>query len=192
MLGRAWIGIDVSIHAIHVIETRLRDAFGPRRVPTAEGIPADYEFAARLATTNPFQFQWWANYLVGVHRLTEVKRGADRGIDGELFFPNGPGRRYGRVLTSVKGGRHVSPAMVREFRGVLEREKAEMGLFIFLEPPTDAMEKEAVVAGSANIVHGRMPRLQIVSVAEWFEDKRPQMPPLEQLPYAIFSAQKSH
>jgi adenine specific DNA methylase Mod len=37
-LGRQWIGIDVSIHAIHVIETRLRDAFGAARVPQAEGI----------------------------------------------------------------------------------------------------------------------------------------------------------
>jgi site-specific DNA-methyltransferase (adenine-specific) len=174
-LGRKWIGIDVSIHAIHVIETRLRDAFGSATVPQAEGIPADYESAERLANSNPYQFQWWSNYLVGVHRLTEIKKGADRGIDGELFFPNGPGRPYGRMLTSVKGGKHVTPAMVREFRGVLEREKAEMGLFICLDPPTSAMKTEALTAGYADIVHGRMWKLQIVSIADWFNNNRPDM-----------------
>jgi site-specific DNA-methyltransferase (adenine-specific) len=189
-LGRPWLGIDVSIHAVHVIEGRLAEKFGAARVPTAEGIPGDYESAARLAATLPFQFQWWANYLVGVHRLHEVKRGADRGIDGELFFPNGPGKPYGRLLTSVKGGRHVSPAMVRELRGVVERESAEMGLFICLDEPTPAMTREAVVAGFANTVHGRIPRLQIVSVAEWFKGQRPAMPPVEHLPYAAFNAPK--
>lgn len=191
-LGRQWIGIDVSIHAIHVIESRLREAFGEAKVPKAEGIPEDYEAAALLAANLPFQFEWWANYLVGVHRLAEVrKKGADRGIDGELFFPNGPGRPYGRMLTSVKGGKNIGPAMVREFRGVLEREKAEMGLFICLDEPTTAMEKEAIVAGFANVVHGRLPRLQIVSIEGWFRGQRPQMPPLEQLPYAAFSAPKT-
>jgi len=184
--GRHWIGVDVSIHAIHVIEGRLREAFGERRVPSAAGIPADYASAERLAKTNPFQFQWWANYLLGAHRLNEIKKGADRGIDGELFFPNGPGRSYGRLIISAKAG-NTGPAHVRELRGVIEREKAEMGLFVCLERPTAAMEKEAVVAGFAKVVHGRLPRLQIVSIAEWFEGRRPTMPPYEQLPYAVFS-----
>lgn len=189
-LGRQWIGIDVSIHAVHVIEERLGEAFGAGAVPRAEGIPADYDAAARLAAMLPFQFQWWANYLIGVHRLNEVKKGPDRGIDGELFFPNGPGRAYGRLLTSVKGGKHVNPAMVREFRGVIEREKAELGLFICLDPPTREMEREAVVAGFASVVHGRIPRLQIMSIADWFEGRRPHLPPREQLPYAAFSSPK--
>lgn len=185
--GRTWIGIDVSIHAIHVIEQRLAEAFGASSIPKAEGIPADYESAARLAATNPFQFQWWANYLVGVHVLKEIKKGADRGIDGELYFPNGPGRPYGRMLTSVKAGKNVSPSMVRDFRGVLEREKAEMGLFVVLDPPTREMMREAVVAGYASVVHGRIPRLQILSIADWFQGRKPDLPPLEQLPYAAFS-----
>ncbi len=185
--GRRWVGIDISIHAIHVIEQRLASHFGPDVVPRAEGIPEDYDSAARLAQSNPFQFQWWANYLVGVHVLKEVKRGADRGIDGEMFFPNGPDRPYGRLLTSVKGGKNVSPAMIREFRGVLEREEAEMGLFICLDPPTSAMETEAVVAGFAPVVHGQFRRLQIVSVADWFSGRRPVLPPRGHLPYAAFS-----
>ncbi|MER9051952.1 DNA methyltransferase [Mesorhizobium sp. M0923] len=186
-LGRRWIGIDVSIHAIHVIEERLGEHFGALRVPRSIGIPADYETAADLAKNDPFQFQWWANYLLGVHLLKEVKKGADRGIDGELFFPNGPGRSYGRLLTSVKAGKNVNPAMVREFRGVIEREQAEMGLFICLNAPTREMLKEAVVAGFAKTVHGSIPRIQIMAIDEWFQNQRPQLPPIETLPYAAFS-----
>jgi site-specific DNA-methyltransferase (adenine-specific) len=94
------------------------------------------------------------------------------------------------MLTSVKGGKNVTPAIVGEFRGVLEREKAEMGLFICLDEPTQAMQKEAVVAGFASVVHGRIPRLQIISIEGWFRGERPRMPPLEQLPYAAFSVPK--
>lgn len=73
--------------------------------------------------------------LFNPHALREQKKGADRGIDGELFFPNGPGRPWGRMLTSVKGGETVGPSMVRDFAHVLDREKAELGLFICLYPP---------------------------------------------------------
>ncbi len=186
-LKRKWVGIDVSIHAIHVIEERISEAFGHNSVPKAIGIPSDYESAADLAKNDPFQFQWWANYLLGVHVLKEVKKGPDRGIDGELFFPNGPGRPYGRLLTSVKAGKNVGPAMVREFRGVIERESAEMGLFVCLNEPTREMRKEAIVAGIAKTVHGQIPRLQIMSIEEWFRNERPLLPPIETLPYAAFS-----
>lgn len=184
--GRQWIGIDVSIHAIHVIEGRLREAFGEKRVPKPEGIPADFASAAELAKTNPFQFQWWANYLLGAHRLNEIKKGADRGIDGELFFPNGPGRPYGRIIISVKAG-NTGPAHVRELRGVVEREEAEMGLFVCLNRPTEEMELEAVKAKYSKIVHGNVRRLQIVSIAEWFEGKRPDLPPRGDLSYDAFA-----
>ena len=44
-----------------------------------------------------------------------LKKGADRGIDGELFFPNGPAGRGGCMLTSVKGGDQVGRGLVRDF-----------------------------------------------------------------------------
>jgi site-specific DNA-methyltransferase (adenine-specific) len=77
--------------------------------------------------------------------------------------------------------------MVREFRGVIEREGAEMGLFVCLDEPTREMEREAVIAGNARTTHGTLPRLQIMSIADWFENRRPQLPPIEMLPYAAFS-----
>jgi hypothetical protein len=120
----------------------------------------------------------------------EQKKGADRGIDGELFFPNGPGRPWGRMLTSVKGGEQVGPAMVRDFARVLDREGSQLGLFICLYPPTREMRREAASVGLADIVHGDIPKLQIVSIEEWFNGKMPLLPPLEHLPSAAFSGRR--
>jgi site-specific DNA-methyltransferase (adenine-specific) len=184
--GRQWIGIDIAVHAIKIIEARLK------RLPSCqqysvEGMPRDFESAARLAERDKYQFQWWANYLFNPHAIREQKKGPDRGIDGELFFPNGPGRSWGRMLTSVKGGETLNPDMIRAFAQVLAREKAEMGLFICLYQPTRGMEREASAVGIADTAHGDLPRLQIVSIEEWFRGRMPLLPPLEHLPSAAIS-----
>lgn len=186
-LGRQWIGIDIAVHAIKVIESRLSGA-----AYKIEGIPRDFRSAVILAEKDKYQFQWWANYLFNPHALREQKRGADQGVDGELFFPNGPGRQWGRMLTSVKGGgkANIGAKEVREFRGTLEREKAEMGLFICLYSPTRQMLSEASAAGGADTVHGEIPRLQIVAIEEWFAGRFPRLPPLEHLPSAAFATTK--
>lgn len=184
--GRQWIGIDVAVHAIKLIEARLKriDQVAPYRI---EGMPRDFESALRLAERDKYQFQWWANYLFNPHAIREQKKGADRGIDGELFFPNGPGRPWGRLLTSVKGGDNIGPAEVRDFARVLDREKAEMGLFICLRRPTKAMSAEASAMRLADTVHGDIPRLQIVAIEDWFERRMPVLPPLQHLPSAALA-----
>jgi len=191
--GRQWIGIDVAIHAVKVIEARLLDLSersGKQTRYQMEGMPRDFASAAKLAEKDKYQFQWWANYLFNPHALREQKKGADRGVDGELFFPNGPGRPWGRMLTSVKGGEQVGPAMVRDFARVLEREEAQLGLFICLHPPTREMTREAASCGLADIVHEDIPRLQIVAIEDWFKGKIPLLPPLEHLPSAAFSGRR--
>ena len=89
-----------------------------------------------------------------------------------------------------KGGENVGPSAVRDFARVLDREKAEMGLFICLHAPTDAMRKEALSMKFANTVHGDLPRLQIVSIEDWFKGKRPALPPLEHLDTAAFAGRR--
>jgi site-specific DNA-methyltransferase (adenine-specific) len=145
----------------------------------------------KLAERDKYQFQWWANYLFNPHALREKgKKGADRGIDGELFFPNGPGRPWGRMLTSVKGGK-IELDDIRAFAHVLNAEKAEMGIFICLHHPTEKMRMEAVREGNADVVHGDIPKLQIVSIEDWFKGiNLPILPPLEHLPSAAFSRRK--
>ena len=144
-LNRRWIGIDITHLAIGLIRTRLTDTFGPeiRNTYTVIGEPTDHAGAAQLAAEDKYQFQWWALSLVYA-RPAELKKGADRGIDGRLYFHDDNSGKSKQVLFSVKAG-GVSVAQVRDLRGTLEREKAEIGVFLCFEPPTKPMEREAVV-----------------------------------------------
>ena len=86
-LNRRWIGIDITHLAIGLIKKRLSDAFGPEIKATYDviGEPTDYEGAAALAAEDKYQFQSWALGQVGA-RPADPKKGADRGIDGRLYF----------------------------------------------------------------------------------------------------------
>ena len=66
---------------------------------------------------------------------------------------------------SVKGG-GVSVPMVRDLKGVLDREKAPIGVFLTLEPPTRPMEKEAASAGVGALGRSRDSRMLFLL---WFE-----------------------
>jgi site-specific DNA-methyltransferase (adenine-specific) len=59
------------------------------------------------------------------------KKGADDGIDGRIAYKNGP-YGDGLIIISVKGGENVGVQMVRDLRGVIEREEAEMGILVTL------------------------------------------------------------
>jgi site-specific DNA-methyltransferase (adenine-specific) len=183
-LDRQWIGVDVAYHAVEVMSERLERNLGlaEGRDYSISGRPNDIGSAVRLAERDKYQFQWWANYLVGVQQMKEVRRGRDQGIDGEMFFPAGPGKGFGRILTSVKGGNNVGVSDLRDFRGVLEREGADAGLFICLRRPTRDMRQNAASAGFFSIGSSQYPRLQVVSIQEWFEDgARPVLPTMAHL-----------
>lgn len=190
-LGRDWIGIDVTHHAVTVIEDRLSAHF-PHLTVSVEGRPRDFASARDLARRDKYQFQWWANWLFGVDQYRERKKGADRGIDGERFFLNGP-RGVGRIVTSVKGGEHVGVEAVRDLRGVLERESAELGVLVTLATHTRPMITEATSAGFVQTAHGRFPKIQLVAVGDLFDGKRPVLPvraPFEQLKASLPRAKK--
>lgn len=87
-LNRKWIGIDVTHYAVTLIENRLRKSH-PKARYDVYGRPTDYAGAIELARRDKYQFQWWAAWLLGAQTY-ESKKGADRGIDGNIFFQNGP------------------------------------------------------------------------------------------------------
>jgi site-specific DNA-methyltransferase (adenine-specific) len=73
--------------------------------------------------------------LVGARQAGGVKKGADRGIDGRLIFfsDDKSGRKEKQIIFSVKGG-GVQVKDVRDLRGVIDREKAQIGVLITLDP----------------------------------------------------------
>ncbi len=171
-LKRKWIGIDITHLAIGLIKSRLRDAFGDdvAKAYKLVGEPVSVPDAAELAKEDPYQFQWWALGLVGARR-TEERRGADQGIDGRLLFHDDTGAsRTKEIILSVKSG-HVTVSQLRDLRGVIDRERAEIGVLLCLEDVTKPMRTEAASAGFYKSPWGNHPRLQILTIAELLEGK---------------------
>jgi DNA modification methylase len=174
-LGRQWIGIDITHLAISLIEKRLNDAF-PGIEYDVHGTPKDLAGAQALANHDKYQFQWWAVSLVNAVPYGGKKRGADTGIDGLIYFKP-DGKQTEKAIVSIKGGGSVSVPMIRDLAHVVDREQAKIGLFVTLAPPTSPMQVEATKAGFYDTAyHGKVPKIQILTIADLFQGKKPQIP----------------
>jgi site-specific DNA-methyltransferase (adenine-specific) len=173
-LGRQWIGIDITHLAITLIERRLKDAF-PGIGFAVHGTPKDLDGARDLARRDKYQFQWWALSLVEAQPYAGRKKGADSGIDGLIYFRS-DAKTVERAVVSVKGGETVGVPMIRDLKGVLEREQAPIGVFLTLAPPTRPMEAEAAAAGFYAQGERRYPRVQIITVEQALGGVRPAIP----------------
>lgn len=188
-LGRKWIGIDITHLAINLMKNRLKTGFDHQVEYEVIGEPVSLPDAQALAEQDKYQFQWWALGLVGA-RPIEQKKGADKGIDGRIYFHEKDGGPTKQVIISVKGGA-LAAHMVRDLRGVIERENAEIGLLISMEAPTKLMRTEAATAGFyESPIWGRFPRLQILTIEELLDGKRLEMPPISQVSSTFKKAQK--
>ena len=181
-LGRNWIGIDITHLAIGLIKRRMEDAFGDALKYEVIGEPTTVDDAITLAEQDKYQFQWWALGLVGA-RPADQKKGADHGIDGRLYFHDDNSGKTKQVILSVKGGQHVNVSHIRDLKGVLEREKAEIGVYISLEEATKPMRAEAAEAGfyHSDTWNRDYPKVQILTIAELLDGKQIDMPPIQQV-----------
>ena len=179
-LKRRWIGIDVTHLAVALMKSRLRTAFGivPEKDYRVVGEPADVGGARALAEQDRYQFQFWAMSLLEALPREDGRRGADRGIDGVLYFVDGPRRGMKKAIVQVKSGKVSSPH-VRDLKGTVEREKAALGLFITLEEPTSAMRTEAVSAGfyHSDVWQKDYPKIQLRTIEELLAGKEFELPP---------------
>ena len=174
-LNRRWIGIDITHLAIALIRTRLRDSYGKSLTYKLLGEPTSVDDAQKLAAEDKFQFQAWALGLVGA-RPTQVKKGADGGVDGRLFFHvGGKSAKTSQVVISVKGG-HLKADDIRALDGVRNRESAEIGVLISFEEPTKKMRTDASSLGLYDTPWGAYPRIQLLTVGELLKGKQIQYP----------------
>src|SRR5690606_32875432 len=128
-LGREWAGIDITHLAISLIEKRMKDAF-PGIQFEVYGTPKDLDGGRNLAERDKYQFQWWACSLVGAQPYGGKKKGADTGIDGLIYFQDDTKGPSKKIIVSVKGGEHVGRTMIADLKNTVEREKAQIGLFV--------------------------------------------------------------
>ena len=172
-LKRRWIGIDVTHLAIALIERRMKQAF-PRIKYEVHGVPKDADGARDLAERDKHEFQKWIVATIGGQPYRGGKKGMDRGIDGYLHFRDAE-RKPQFAVISVKGGA-IKSGDVCDLKGTIEREKASIGIFLSLNPPTREMEREAAASGLYETGGMKVPRIQILTAAQVIDDRRPQVP----------------
>jgi DNA modification methylase len=180
-LGRTWIGIDLTHLSIALIKNRLFGRYGlHQRVDYAvQGEPRDIGSARALAENDREQFEYWSLSLVEARPWEgRQQKGADKGRDGLLIFQDDTSGRVRRGVVSVKSGRNISSRDIRDLRGTIEREKAELGIFVTLEKPTKDMVKEALEAGMYEVpfTGEHVRRIQIFTIAELLDGKRVDLP----------------
>lgn len=167
-LKRSWIGIDITKVAIDVVRNRLA-----RKYHTLDyvlrGEPTSVEDAEALAELDKYEFQRWVCEAIGIK--APVRKGADRGIDGEMVgvFENGDAWRG---IVSVKGG-GVNVTQLRDLRGTVNREGADFGVLVSLRHATGPMKREAADGGFTD---EGVPRLQLLTVEELLAGVRPAFP----------------
>lgn len=183
-LGRRWIGIDISGNAIDEVVDALGEmgVFPKRHFDLLEGSPDTMEEYKRLT---PYEKQDWL--IRRLNGLPNPKKSGDQGVDGDLTFHIGTDEegqdKWGRAIFSVKTGKQKSPAHIRELRGTMDAEKAQIGVLILDVDPTTAMESAAERAGQfsyqtrSNLPPKKYDKIQIITAFEIIEGGNIDCPP---------------
>jgi len=183
-LGRKWIGMDITPIATSLVQKRLFDAFGAKNQKLVsaddpatvnfivEGLPTDLAGAKMLYNKDSSHkdFEMWAVGLVPA--IPQEKKGADGGIDGIAYFQDNP-TKPSKAVIQVKGG-HVTANQIRDLIGVMTTNKAQLGFFISLEPPTQPMRNAALAAGYYEPPSGlgrKVEAVQIRTIEELLQGK---------------------
>ena len=178
-LNRRWVGIDVTHLAITLIRHRLQDAFGEDLRPyEVVGEPKDLQSAESLALHDRYQFEWWALGLVDARPARDRKKGADAGIDGYINFFDDASGKPKRIVVQVKSG-NVQRNQIATLMSDMEREKADLALFVTLKAPTEPMRQEAYGAGFYTpeaFPDHQFPKVQILTIEELLAGRRPKYP----------------
>ena len=170
-LNRNWIGIDICVNACKIIEDRLRYHFDSVWSEVEFiGMPRTLDHAITLADLDKFRFERWAAALVDGMEPNQKQRG-DQGIDGRGRFPIRKGT-FIDLVSQVKGG-GTGPGDVQAFNGARQQVQADLGIFIcFKDRVTHAMRNAAASTG----LFMEVPRVQIYTVDDYFEGRRPKLP----------------
>ncbi len=124
--------------------------------------------------------------MVGA-RPVQQKKGADKGIDGRIYFQDTDTRL---ILLSVKAG-HTGPNHVSELLGVMQNNDAVIGALLTMQEPTKAMRQAAAAAGFYTSPWGKHPRLQLLTVVDMLAGKRVDFPAWQQTNVTFKKAPKA-
>lgn len=144
-LNRKWIGIDISITAVGIIERRLlKDG---RDKPRVIGMPTTPQ---ELAALKPFEFQNWVIQSLQGHHTK--RRSGDMGIDGYTFFSRDP--------IQVKRSERVGRPVLDAFQTAVEREGKARGVIVAFSFTKGAREEAARVKAQKGV------KIELLTVPE--------------------------
>ena len=186
-LKRQWIGIDITYQSIALILKRLKDHGGQAAIDNVElhGVPKDMESVDALIHKKDDrvrkEFEKWAILTYSDNRaIINEKKGADKGIDGVAYTRKSK-EEVSPVMISVKSG-NITSAVIRDLRGVIEREGAACGILITRNPPSKPMIQEAKEAGTFKPeMFQPFDRLQIVTIQQILDGERISLPLMEEV-----------
>ncbi len=198
---RNWIGIDITYQSISLILKRLEDSFGgdftkdlidkdtkkiirPSRLQLS-GVPQDFASAVALANKQDDrvrkEFEKWIILTYSNNRaIINEKKGGDGGIDGTAFvvdYDDKQERDFKQVIFSVKSNKTLSPTVIRDLFGTVEREKAVMGFLLTLYPMPNLVKEAEKYGTYQNKMFGHThQKITVVSVQEVLDGARMALP----------------
>jgi len=181
-LKRQWIGIDITFQSISLILKRLEDQdAGALDNVVVAGVPKDFEAAVALANRKDDrtrkEFEKWVVLTYSKNRaIINEKKGGDGGIDGIVYIPEST-TENSKVLFSVKSNEKLTPAVVRELFGTVERDKAACGILLTLHPMPNLVKDAKQYGNYQNNFTGNLyPKIQIICVQEILDGKLIDLP----------------
>lgn len=176
-LGRAWIGIDLTIIALDSMRQRLADRHGlqPSIDYEIHGYPTNMQEVRKLVHDEK-KYHDFSNWAVTRLGLQPTKSVGDGGRDGEdivghitLWNPEEAEATDTRIFAEVKSGRPTI-AQVRAFCDTMNEHDA-IGIFITIEPVSAGMRQRAENMGTFSHNNVTYPRLQFWQITdEYFEN----------------------
>ena len=149
MLGRKWIGCDVSPTALRLVKERLINKCGAHDVKEI-GVPKSIE---DLRAMQHFEFQ---NYIVSfIQGINNPKLVGDAGIDGWTVF--------NRYPIQVKQSEHVGRPEVQKFASAMRAEKKDKGYIFAFSFSKPAYEEVARCKQEDNIEIGLWSALDLMN-----------------------------
>jgi site-specific DNA-methyltransferase (adenine-specific) len=186
-LKRNWIGIDITYQSISLILKRLEDTYDHSVVEKIElnGVPKDFKSAIALANKEEDktrkEFEKWITLTYSNNRaIINEKKGGDGGIDGIAYLLdlNSKNKKdHAKAIFSVKSNKTLTPSVIRDLNGTMEREGAVIGFLLTLYP-MDNLVKESKKYGiyKNRLFNHDYPKIEVISVEEILAGKRMNLP----------------
>ncbi len=138
LLGRHWIGIDISPFSTELVRERIVGNFRHLNKDDIRiiGVPETLYAVQALAAKNKFEFEKWVCGAIGAHGMyhNPGDRGADGGVDGVMEIDVVRNAKVQRefAIIQVKGG-NVTPDSVKALSETVRRLDAVAGIMVCFE-----------------------------------------------------------